>query len=143
MVQKPHPHILERMASVSEAELRKSVEKLSVPRHYITEADENEAAALWIAAQLQGWGYDVHFQGHWRNVLALPKKFSGPLTLVGAHYDSVGGCPGADDNASAVAAMLGCARACAGATAPLAFVAFNPEEDGFLGTRDFFEMLVS
>jgi len=31
---------------------------------------------------------------------------------VGAHYDSVPMCPGADDNGSAVAAMLRCAAAC-------------------------------
>ncbi|HEY1489605.1 MAG TPA: M28 family peptidase, partial [Verrucomicrobiae bacterium] len=113
MARKPRPKIVERMASVSESELRAWVERLSVPRHFMMEPDENEAAALWIAAQLQGWGYDVHLQGHWRNVVALPKTISGPLTLVGAHYDSVGGCSGADDNASAVAAMLGCAKACA------------------------------
>src|SRR5690242_1651270 len=107
LARKPRPKTVGLMASVSEADLRTSVERLSVPRHFIMELDENEAAALWIAAQLQGWGYDVHLQGHWRNVVALPKKISGLITLVGAHYDSVGGCPGADDNASAVAAMLG------------------------------------
>ena len=143
MARKPRPEILESVASVSEADLRKSVEKLSVPRHFLTEPDENEAAALWIATQLKSWGYDVHLQGHWRNVVALPKKISGPMTLVGAHYDSVGGCPGADDNASAVAAMLGCARACAGKSAAIGFVAFNREEDGLLGSRDFVEWLGS
>jgi hypothetical protein len=143
MAREPHSNILELMASVSEEELRKFVEKLSVPRHFLTEPDENEAAALWIASQLKSWGYEVHFQGHWRNVVALPKKISGPMTLVGAHYDSVGGCPGADDNASAVAAMLGCARACAGKSAAIGFVAFNREEDGLLGSRDFVEWLGS
>jgi Zn-dependent M28 family amino/carboxypeptidase len=143
MAQKPRPKTVELMASVSETELRASVERLSVPRHFIMEADENEAAALWIAAQLQRWGYDVHLQGHWRNVVALPKKISGPLTLVGAHYDSVGGCAGADDNASAVAAMLGCAQACAGQGAAVGFISFNREEDGLLGSRDFVEWLES
>ncbi len=143
MARKPRPKIAELMASVSEGELRAWVERLSVPRHYIIEADQNEAVALWIAARLQSWGYDVHLQGHWRNVVALPKKVSGSLTLVGAHYDSVGGCPGADDNASAVAAMLGCAKACAGQGAPVGFVSFNREEDGLLGSRDFVEWLES
>src|ERR1044072_8424061 len=104
MARKPHPDIAELMASVSEVELRKWVEKLSVPRHFLTEPDENEAAALWIAAELKSWGYDVHLQGHWRNVVALPKKISGPVTLVGAHYDSVGGCAGGDEDASEGAA---------------------------------------
>jgi hypothetical protein len=111
----------------------------------LLEPEENEGAALWIAAQLQSWGYTVQLQGEWRNVVAIPPKVSGPLTLVGAHYDSVGGCPGADDNASAVAAMLGCAKACAGAAAlpPVCFVAFNREEDNLLGSRDFVQWLAS
>jgi hypothetical protein len=111
----------------------------------LLEPEENEGAALWIAAQLQSWGYTVQLQGEWRNVVAIPPKVSGPLTLVGAHYDSVGGCPGADDNASAVAAMLGCAKACAGAEPlpPVCFVAFNREEDNLLGSRDFVQWLAS
>src|SRR4029077_375988 len=70
------------------------------------------------------------------------KEHSGPVTLVGAHYDSVGGCPGADDNASAAVAMLGCARACAGEQ-HVAFVSFNREEDGLLGSQDFIQWLES
>ena len=130
------------MDSVSESELRAWVERLSVPRHFVIEPDENERVALWIASLLQGWGYHVELQGRWRNVVALPKKISGPLTLIGAHYDSVGGCPGADDNASAVAAMLGCAKACAGDTqGRIGFVSFNREEDGLIGSQDFVEWL--
>jgi hypothetical protein len=140
----PKAKIADPMASVSEVELRKWVERLAVPRHYVMEADENEGAALWIASLLQSWGYDVKFQGQWRNVVALPKNISRPITLVGAHYDSVGGCPGADDNASAVAAMLGCAQACAHSQhAQIGYVAFNREEDGLLGSRDFVEWLDS
>ena len=56
--------------------------------------------------------------------------------LVGAHYDGVTGCPGADDNASAVAAMLATALACGGRV-PVAFAAFNREEDGLVGSREF------
>jgi len=59
--------------------------------------------------------------------------------LVGAHYDSVPMCPGADDNGSAVAAMLGCAAACSlwRPHLPIIFIAFNCEEDGLRGSRDF------
>lgn len=140
----PNPAIARAIALVSETDLRQWVERLAVPRHYEIEPEENERAALWIAAQLQSWGYDVQLQGRWRNVVALPKKSSGPITLVGAHYDSVGGCPGADDNASAVAAMLGCARACSGQPdLRVGFVSFNREEDGLLGSQDFVEWLES
>src|SRR5206468_8257621 len=58
------------------------------------------------------WSSDVCSSDLW-NVVALAKEVSGPLVLVCAHYDSVGGCAGADDNASAVAAMLSCAKVCA------------------------------
>lgn len=46
---------------------------------------------------------------------------------------------GADDNASGVAVMLECARALAGreTASPIGFIAFNAEEDGLLGSRDF------
>jgi Zn-dependent M28 family amino/carboxypeptidase len=61
------------------------------------------------------------------------------MLLVGAHYDSVSTTPGADDNASAVAAMLGCAKICSEMPSPpaIGFVAFNREEDGLAGSRDF------
>src|SRR5262245_15277883 len=113
LAKNPSAEVNSLVASVSESDLRSWVERLSVPRHYLFEPEENEDAALWIAAQLQSWGYDVQMQGEWRNIVAVPTGHAGGLTLIGAHYDSVGGCPGADDNASAVAALLGCAKACA------------------------------
>jgi hypothetical protein len=138
LARSPKEMIRAAMESVSQAELRAWVEKLSFPRHFLAEPDENERAALWIASQLQGWGYSVQLQGRWRNVVALPKKLSGTVILIGAHYDSIGGCPGADDNASAVAAMLGCAKACsAQERLQVGFVAFNREEDGLMGSQDF------
>jgi Iap family predicted aminopeptidase len=128
LARNPKTAIARALASVSETELRAWVEKLSFPRHFLAEPEENERAALWIAAQLQSWGYSVQLQGRWRNVVALPKKFSGPVILVGAHYDSVECCSGADDNASAVAAMLGCAKACAAQQQlQVGFVSFNRE----------------
>jgi len=140
---KPQDDIRSLLETISQTELRQWVERLAVPRHYICEPEENESIALWLAAQLQSWGYQVEFQGEWRNVIALPKNFSNPLVLVGAHYDSVGGCPGADDNASAVAALLACAKACSiRKPAPsICFVSFNREEDNLLGSRDFVQSL--
>ena len=48
--------------------------------------------------------------------------------LVGAHYDTVAGSPGANDNASGVAVMLSAAEALSGAATPVEFVAFAAEE---------------
>ena len=125
--------------SISEHGLREWVRKISVPRHFRAQQQHNESTARWLAAQLTDWGYHVELQGPYRNVVAWPRNQAKVMTLVGAHYDSVPETPGADDNGSAVAAMLGCAEACAkfAQPPPVCFAAFNCEEDGMAGSRDF------
>lgn len=120
----------------SPALLREWVEAISVPRHFHYESNANRATALWLLERLREWGYDVSFHGENRNVLATPPGLTGAATMLGAHYDSVPGCAGADDNASAVAALLAAAQACAGVPG-IAFIAFNREEDGLLGSTEF------
>lgn len=73
-----------------------------------------------------------------RNVEAELKGASRPheIVVVGAHYDSVSGCPGADDNATGVAALLELARAMV-ASRPartVRFVGFVNEEPPFFQT---------
>jgi Zn-dependent M28 family amino/carboxypeptidase len=53
---------------------------------------------------------------------------SGPIVLVGAHYDTVPGSPGADDNASGVAALIELAGLMGNEGLPIRFVAFANEE---------------
>jgi Zn-dependent M28 family amino/carboxypeptidase len=59
------------------------------------------------------------------------------LVLIGAHYDSVFGSPGANDNASGVAALLALARRFAGKPTEqtLRFVAFVNEEPPYFQTE--------
>lgn len=65
--------------------------------------------------------------------------------IIGAHLDHLGMCyeilPGANDNASAVAVMMGVAKALAVNKIPLKrsvmFVAFGSEEQGLLGSKKF------
>ena len=60
------------------------------------------------------------------------------IVVIGAHYDSVLGCPGANDNGSGVAAMLALARRFVGKPVgqTLRFVAFvNEEPPYFLSTQ--------
>ena len=132
------------LAGVSHADLRAWVKRLSVPRHFRQQPMENRNAAIWIAAQLQSWGYSVQLQGQFYNVVALPRDLRRTVLLVGAHFDSRPATPGADDNASAVAAMLGCAKALSKVLPDVSvgFIAFNCEEDGLLGSRDFVENFV-
>ncbi|HMR74773.1 MAG TPA: M20/M25/M40 family metallo-hydrolase [Polyangiaceae bacterium] len=102
------------------AELKQSVHALS---HKIGERNtkkhwELAAAADFIADQLTAAGYEVGRQGfEVDDVIAqnLEVDVRGTergdeVLVVGAHYDSAPGSPGADDNASGTAALLSLAR---------------------------------
>ncbi|MFF3323441.1 M28 family peptidase [Streptomyces sp. NPDC002889] len=72
------------------------------------------------------------------NLLArLPAGDDRPTVVVGAHLDTVDGSPGADDNASGVAALLEIARLLGGLPRPPAvtLMFFDMEELGFIGSR--------
>lgn len=62
----------------------------------------------------------------------------GGTWIIGAHYDSAPGTPGADDNASGVAALLELAKLLKAREprAEVRFVAFGTEEPPAFGTRD-------
>jgi Zn-dependent M28 family amino/carboxypeptidase len=128
------------METIDQAELRATVEAIAVPRHFQLEADNNKMVAQWIFNRFEALGFAVERQGLHDNIVAVSKNARRePQMIIGAHYDSVPRSPGADDNASAVASMLGCAEAVAKARPDhsICFVAFNREEDGLLGSVDF------
>ena len=129
------------LKTIAEDQLREWVERISVPRHFGAEPKQNRATADWLCTVFESLGLRVERQGRFANIIARPDDAFKKVILVGAHYDSVPGCPGADDNGSAVAAMLGCAAACSlwRPVLPVVFVAFNCEEDGLQGSRDFVE----
>lgn len=132
-------------ALVTEQLLRASVEHLAVPRHMFANARGNARVRETIATAFADAGLVVTVQGPYRNVVALPSPPAGgagggaKAVFVAAHYDTVPHCPGADDNASGLAVMLEVARRLAAAPTPstVGFIAFNAEEDGLLGSRDF------
>lgn len=70
-----------------------------------------------------------------------------PLVIIGAHYDSIPESPGADDNASAVAALLELARwirpklGTIEHSARLQLAAYDLEESGLLGSRQHARLL--
>src|SRR5829696_2811979 len=132
--------VVRAFGNVSETYLREAVETIAIPRHALAEPANNRKVAEWIRYEFESFSYRVETQGQYDNVIAMTAGgASGPMILVGAHYDSVPNTPGADDNASAVAAMLACAKALSQLAhdIPVCFVAFNREEDGFLGSDDF------
>jgi Zn-dependent M28 family amino/carboxypeptidase len=123
-----------------ETRLRRWVERLAVPRHRFANARCNAWVRTELATAFEQQGLSVRLQGPYKNIVAVPRMAKDrPLTLVAAHYDSVPDCPGADDNASGLAVMLECARTMAqlGSDSSIGFVAFNGEEDGLVGSRDF------
>ncbi|HEY9626412.1 MAG TPA: M28 family peptidase [Coleofasciculaceae cyanobacterium] len=100
----------------------------------------------YIRQQLVQWGevtddaFDYRGKTHHNWVLNLPSQAGyqhRPLLLVGAHYDTVPGSVGADDNATGVAVLLELARSLS--TQPIRYpvrlVAFDLEEIGLLGSR--------
>ncbi|MFZ4682315.1 MAG: M28 family peptidase [Terrimicrobiaceae bacterium] len=105
--------------------------------------DALEAAAALIEKEFQKCGYQTYRQTYQAggvacsNIEAFLPGFRAdrPHLLVGAHYDSAEGTPGADDNASAVALLLELAGQVYGRPElPLRFVAFVNEEPPFFQT---------
>ena len=130
------------VAQVSQSMIEAHVATLAAaPRDDVA---SQAAAAAYIEAELQSYGYATTRQavpsviGTSDNVVARLEGMTTPndVVVVGAHYDSVLGSPGADDNASGVAGMLEIARVLAGTPLPwsVEFVAYAHEELGLLGS---------
>jgi Zn-dependent M28 family amino/carboxypeptidase len=130
-----------------EQELRTYVQQLAgqIGERNLFRYKQLVAAATYIHTTLTSAGYDVRRHTYdvagqasenlEAEVLGTDKPDD--IVLIGAHYDSVQGSPGANDNASGVAAMLALARAFAG-TKPvctLRFLAFTNEEPPFFQSR--------
>ncbi len=102
-----------------------------------TSATQSDAAD-YIAEQLTEYGYEVTRVpvDDSENVIAqLPGQLNpDKIFVIGAHFDTVPGSPGADDNASGVAGMLEIARVLKNVQPDfsLEFVAFALEERGYL-----------
>ncbi len=80
-----------------------------------------------------------------RNVIAHLPGVTQPKLILGAHYDSVPGSPGANDNASGTAVVLAIARQLSPSfghsqsslSRQIWFIAFDGEEDGLQGSQAF------
>jgi len=124
--------------------LKKVIETISIPRHYLHEKKNNRKVRDWIHQEFDSFGMRSYYQGEYSNVIATYENVTLDecKIIVGGHYDSVPNSPGADDNASAIAGVLALAKAFKKfAPLPIAFVAFNREEDGLLGSYDFVDAL--
>jgi Zn-dependent M28 family amino/carboxypeptidase len=122
--------------------LRRHVARLSVDigERHLWNGDSLERAAQYIESEFSAAGYAPTRQTYTAyrrpvsNIIAEKNGTRPQSIVIGAHYDSVPGSPGADDNASAVAGLLELARmlrnvSCASGFKLVAFV--NEESPSF------------
>lgn len=137
-------------AKVSAAELRKSLERISGERSPFSSPRHLAAVEGYIEKEFESCGLSVERDAftYWgrgyRNVIGrLGAARSGPLIILGAHFDSVEGSPGADDNASGVAVLLEAARILSTSRlrSQVLFCAFNLEELNMVGSTHFAKKL--
>lgn len=104
-----------------------------------------QKAEEYITEQFRSFGYDIEFQEYTisdkptKNIIALKEGAKNPeeIIIIGAHYDTCFN-PGADDNASAVAALLELARLLHDkeTNRSIKFIAFVNEEPPFFHTEN-------
>jgi hypothetical protein len=135
-----------------EADVRVLAERIG-ERHLLA-GDSLPQAADWIEARMRELGYAPQRHRYTLrgtaakrtagmsadNIVAEVPGTQRPteIVVVGAHYDTVPGSPGANDNASGVAALLALAEYFAERPQPrtLRFVAFANEEQPFFLSED-------
>lgn len=128
-------------------ELRQDVEKISseeIGEHNFIFYDKLVGVANFLENSFTAAGYSVNRQSYEANgqmfdnleVQITGTQKSDEIIIIGAHYDSVVGAPGANDNGTGVAAVLALARAFAGKETErtVRFVEFVNEEPPFFQT---------
>jgi hypothetical protein len=112
-------------------------------------AQRRALVATWLLQHYGELGIEAtsHDYGTGTNIIAsIPATGASQGTLVlGAHYDTVPGSPGADDNATGIAVITAAARHLAETpcrTHDVLVVAFDEEEIGLVGSTAFATKLV-
>ncbi|MEX2162835.1 MAG: M28 family peptidase [Sulfuricaulis sp.] len=133
-------------ASISETSLRTHVQTLAgdIGERNVLKPQALRAAADYVRRQWESYGYQVIEHEYklendrWANLeVILPGRLvPNEIVVIGAHYDSVFGSPGANDNGSGVAALLELSRlfAARDTERTVRFVAFVNEEPPFFRT---------
>ncbi len=134
--------------SIAPEDIGGRIAAIEGPRYGLgTEAEKAKLAsvATYIHDEFEALGLSVQeqpvtYQGEtFPNVVGSLAGTVCPETsfIVGAHYDTVGGSPGADDDASGVAGMLEAARVLSSESFPatIEFVGFSFEEEGLIGSE--------
>jgi len=137
-----HADASDLLLQVSQDEIAAHISALGFER---VTASQQAVAADYIESQLQSFGYQVSripVQDSENLVASIPGTGSpDQILIIGAHFDTWSGTPGADDNASGVAGTLEIARVLAGSTfeSTVRFLFFALEEIGLAGSSDYAE----
>jgi len=147
----PLPELTDEQRKLS-ASLRDDVGALAgdIGERHVGKPGSLDSAVRYIQKRFTAMAYKVRrvsydaptFGGDDVEVHNLEAELRGTTTpdqivVIGAHYDTVPGSPGANDNASGVAALLGIAERFAGKPMPhtVRFVAFVNEEPPFFQSK--------
>lgn len=127
-----------------EVQLRKHVQVLGADIGQRNTAESLDRSIKYIESTMDGIGYKTEEQEFFvnnlkcKNLECTLQGSSPEILLVGAHYDSVSGSTGADDNGSGVAATMEIARLCARKklSKTIKFVFFCNEEPPFFSSKE-------
>ncbi|NJL17728.1 MAG: M28 family peptidase [Nitrospira sp.] len=138
---------------VDRNQLKADLQALVGERHPLTSPTHLQQAEAYLHRQFSEAGLTVTTQSFhalgrtYRNVIATAHPASAhgalPPLILGAHFDTVEGSPGADDNASALAVILQIARQIQEMPLirPIRLIAFNLEEEHLLGSAAYASFL--
>ena len=135
---------------VDPQQLRRTLQVIIGERSPFSGQRHLAAVESFIEKELASYGLSVEsdyfpYKGkNFRNIVGrLGVQRAASLTILAAHFDSVEGTPGADDNASGVAVLLEAARFLSRARlrSQLLFCAFNLEELNMVGSTYFAKKL--
>lgn len=132
-----NPKVVALARKVDQGALARHLAALPAPR---APGDPGHASArAYVREQFASYDWEVREQRFVDgvNVIGTRRGSGRGLVVVGAHYDTVPGSPGADDNGSGVAGLLEVARLLGTerVEAAVELVAFDQEENGFLGSQ--------
>lgn len=134
--------------------LNADLHRLVGERHPFTSSIRLQEVETYLYRQFSEAGLTVTRQpfqalgGTYHNVIGTALPDTGtfqsiPPLILAAHFDTVPGSPGADDNASALAVILAVARQVRSMklARPIRFIAFNLEEESLLGSLAYTALL--
>jgi aminopeptidase YwaD len=136
---------------ISIENLKGHVQNIYFDRNSIDGYPKLEQAAQYIEKEFLKAGLDVkedcfQWEGKsYKNIVAEKKGMTSPnrVFILGAHYDTVSGSPGADDNTSGVAVLLEIARNIQSVSleGTVRLIAFSLEENDYIGSTHYVESL--